>query len=207
MDPVETAVEEAWDAFGDRSSLMGDLPLDAVLSRARAGERRLALPRLLELLVADDRIGDPGGAEELAEIVAEVRTELGAAGTTADDRRIITDIVDVWWSRTLMFDPPLVPEASDVLAALARLDEPLIRWLGPWLGDLDGPAARHLVRLIRSGLRSSSWSDQPDAAGQVSAWTRSEPVVFGLALVGGTHLDDGELSSVLDLLVGTDDAI
>lgn len=202
MHPLEAAIEEVWDAFGDRSSIMGDLAIDAVLSRSRSGDRRQALPRVLELLVTDEWIGDPTVNSVLAELAREVRDELDAPGTTAEDRRLIADVFDVWWSSTLMFDPPVSSEAADVLSILARLDEPLVRWLGPWLADLDGPPARHLARLVRSGLATTGWSDQTDAAGQVLAWTRSEPVVFGLALVGGTHLGEGELSEVLDLLVG-----
>ena len=79
----------------------------------------------------------------------------------------------------------------------------MVRWLGPWLDALDGPAARHLARFVIDGPTDPGWEASEDHAGQVLAWARTEPVLFGLTLVGGVHLDDGMLGEALDVLLGS----
>jgi hypothetical protein len=116
------------------------------------------------------------------------------------DRRLVDDVLDLWWATELQLEPG-EPSVHDVLAALARLHPPMIRWLDPWLRDLDGPGARHLVRMVADQLSSVRWAERPDRRAQVVAWTRSEPVVIGLTLVGGVHLEPGQLGDALDRML------
>ncbi len=195
--PVEEALTHAWDVLGDRQSLLPDLDIDAVVARADAGELEMATPRLLELAV-HGRIG----RESLHGLIGRVQPLLVERGP---GREAVIDVLDAWWAQTIALDPvdddPASMRARTVLGALAHLDEPLVRWFEPWLIDLDGPQARHLADLVTDGLSGSAWDEVPDKRQQVLGWAASEPVVFGLTLVGGMHLADGELSDVLDRLL------
>lgn len=195
--PVELALAHAWEVLGDRESLMPDLDADAVVARADTGELRSAAPRLLELAM-DGR----GGRDGAHGLVRRLRPLLADRGP---ERNAVIEVLDAWWNTTLALDvvepDRLSPAASVVLGVLAQTDEPLVRWLEPWLVDLDGPSARHLAALVLDGLDGEAWDEVPDKREQVFAWTASEPVIFGLTLVGGTHLEDGVLSDVLDRLV------
>jgi hypothetical protein len=77
----------------------------------------------------------------------------------------------------------------------------MVRWLAPWLDDLDGPAARHLATVVITQLPEAEWAAHQDERAQILAWCRSEPVVIGLTVVGGVHLDDGQLSDALDRML------
>lgn len=185
------AIDRLWDAIGDRSSLFPDLPDDAALARAHDGELRPALPRLLELAIS-------GRAERMA--ITEPFDLLGRAEWTAwpaAERQAIEEVADTWWEWTRSSNDPL-PTPGVVLACLCRLGVPLIRWLAPWLDDLDGPAARHLASVVISQLPETEWEGFQDQRQQILAWCRSEPVVIGLTVVGGVHLDDGQLGEALD---------
>lgn len=195
--PVELALNTAWDELGDRESLMPDLDADAVVARADTGELRSSAPRLLELALAGQ-----GGRDGAHGLVRRLRPLLVDRGP---ERDAVIGVLDAWWRTTLALDVVepgrSSPAASLVLGALAQTDEPLVRWLEPWLADLDGPSARHLAALVLDGLVGDAWDLVPDKREQVLAWAASEPVIFGLTLVGGVHLDDGQLSDVLDRLV------
>ncbi len=195
--PVDAALKVAWDELGDRESLMPDLDADAVVARADTGELTAAAPRLLELAVSGQAGRD--GAHGLIRRLRPLLVERGS------ERKVVIDVLDAWWHTTLALDEAEpgrdTPPASAVLGALAQTDEPLVRWLEPWLADLDGPSARHLAALVLDGLRGEAWDAVPDKREQVLAWAASEPVVFGLTLVGGVHLAEGELSDVFDRLL------
>ncbi len=51
------------------------------------------------------------------------------------------------------------------------------------------------------GLAHPVWDGHDDQRRQVAAWTQTEPVVMGLTIVGGIHLDDGVLGRVLEVLL------
>ncbi len=191
---VAGALDDVWSRFGSRDSLFPNLALDAVLVRADQGELRAALPRMLEL--ATSPLADPEGA-------VAVFDRLEAAGWSdwaADERRSIERVLDQWWLTELALEPG-EPALHEVLGALARLDIELVRWLDPWLRDLDGPGARHLASMVDDQLSWSRWQETPDRRRQVLAWTRSEPVVMGLTVVGGVHLEPGQLGDALDRML------
>ena len=183
--------------------LLPDLPGDAVLSRARRGEMTLAIPRLLELAVS--------GRLTVAE-AAGATTLIGEhLAKSADDARLarrVEEVLDAWWLETLMRDPGthvdgFEPEA--VLGIVAGYDAPMVRWFEPWLEQLDGPGAAHLGAIVvagPAGLTPEAWVGCEDQASQLFAWSRSETVVNGIALIGGVHLDDGMLDQVLERLIG-----
>lgn len=188
------ALDRVWSALGDRSSLFPELPDDAVLARATSGEVVEAMPRLLELAIS-------GAAPRMA--ITEPFDLLAASAWAtwpAHQRTSIEDLVDTWWEWTRSgIDPDIAP--GRVLACLCRLGLPTIRWLGPWLDDLDGPAARHLAEVVIGQLPEPEWEAIPDQRSQVLAWCRSEPVVIGLTVVGGTHLEEGQLGAALDQML------
>ena len=78
----------------------------------------------------------------------------------------------------------------------------VLRQPKPLLVGLEGAGALHLADLAIGGLGSSAWDQQPDRRGQVLGWLASEPVILGLTLVGGVHLDDGQLGAALDVMLG-----
>ncbi len=192
--PLDRSISRLWGVFSDRSSLLRDLPADAVLARADAGELRFCLPRLLELLSTDRLDAEPG---------YRVADRLAAADWQSwerQEREALEDFFDTWWLLTRAFDDgPL--SASDVLGILVHLGVPLVRWLGPWLEDFDGAAARHFADMILGGFQGPAWQSAPDERGQVQGWASSEACIFGIALVGGIHLPDEQLSAVLDRLI------
>ncbi len=194
--PLADALDRVWertrtpDGEAGRSTLLPDLPADAVLARIHAAAGTAAavasaLPRLAELLV------DPATSDdhrlEIADLLAPV----------ADGLR---DVLDAWWSQTLALEPA-PPGIEVVLGCLVRLGVPLVRMLEPWIRDLDGPPARHLAALTLGRLRHPVWDGHDDARRQVAAWLQSEPVVMGITIVGGVHLDDGVLGDVLEVLL------
>lgn len=183
-----------WERFGDRQSLMSDLPADAVLARARSGESRESIPRLFGLIVTDQL----GTADRLE--FFRLLDEAAWQEWPRDDRWAILGAFDTWWTFTRSdSEPPL--SAGTVLACLAHVEVPLVRWLGPWLEDLDGPGARHLADVVIDQLSDPEWEDRSDQRTQILQWTRSEPVILGLTLVGGVHLDPGDLGRALDAML------
>jgi hypothetical protein len=96
----------------------------------------------------------------------------------------------------------------DVLVAQTRVRGEVRPLLDRWLAELDGPGAVHLAELLRDGLDPDThrlvhpgWEGIEDLAGRVVAWARSEAVILGLTLLGGTHLDRTLLSDALDRMI------
>lgn len=193
------AVARLWATMADDYGLLPDLDLDALLARADRGELEAATPRLVELVVGH---GLPVG--DAAAIVAR----FGAHPWTPEHRVALGEALDAWWWETLLRPVGEHPEPwrpETVLGVLVGFGAPLVRWLHPWLDQLDGPGAPHLATLVvggPDGLSGPAWAGKEDEARQVLGWTRTEPVVNGLTLVGGVHLDDGVLGAVLDRLIG-----
>lgn len=194
MNALAEAIDHVWDVLGGRSTLFPSLPDDAVMARARSGEAKEALPRLLELAISD-------GLEHLS--ITEPFDLLAASDWTAwpgADRRAIERLLDTWWTWTrTAIDPTIAP--GRVLACLCRVGVPQVRWLGPWLDDLDGPAAQHLAEVITQQLPQLEWEGFEDERAQILGWTRTEPVIIGLTVVGGVHIEEGQLSAALDLML------
>ncbi len=193
------AIEALWAMMADDYGLLPDLAVDAVLARADRGELVLASPRLIELTV---------GHELTVAEAAAVVGRLGPHPWSAAERAAVTEALDAWWLETLKRQPEEQDErypTGVVLGVLVGFGAPMVRWLGPWLEELDGPGASHLAEVILGGpdgLAGPAWADKTDEANQVLAWARTETVINGLALVGGTHLADGVLDRVLDRLIG-----
>lgn len=194
MNALAKAIDHVWDVLGSRDSLFPSLPDDAVMARARSGEPKEAMPRLLELAVVD-------GLEHLS--ITDPFDLLASSGWTAwpdADRRAIEQLLDTWWTWTrTAIDPPVAPGL--VLACLCRVGVPQVRWLGPWLDDLDGPAAQHLAEVVTRQLPQVEWEGFEDERSQILGWSRTEPVIIGLTVVGGVHLEEGKLSAALDLML------
>jgi hypothetical protein len=192
---VRNGLQQAWQILSSDYGLLPDLALDAVLARADRGELATATPRLLELMVG----------EQLSVVSAvDVMVRLGGGSWSDGQRRAIEDVLDAWWLETLMASPgehrqPLTPDT--VLGILVSYGAPMVRWFEPWLAELDGPGAAHLATMVIDGVDGPAWEGKADEASQVLGWARSDTVLNGLVLIGGTHLDDGVLGEVLDRLV------
>jgi hypothetical protein len=193
---VVAAVERLWAIMADDYGLLPDLAADAALARADGGELVAATPRLVELAV-----GERATPADAAAIVQR----LGAHPWLPQQRRGVEDALDGWWVETLEREPGTHRpgyEPGAVLGMLVGYGAPMVRWLDPWLHQLDGPGARHLADLVLAGGPSGpTWTGHEDQALQVMGWARTETVINGLALVGGTHLPDGVLSDALDRLL------
>ncbi len=191
--PLSTALERSRSAFPGPPSdaLLWDLEFDAVWARANHGEFDECVPRLLELVVAD------GCGDTDPWAVFAAFAERGREGWDDTKHRAMTGVADAWWS-TLLRIYPYPPGIDEVLASLSQLDLPLVRWLHPFPELLDGPGAQHFADLVLHGLNSAGWDRVPDTRTQVEGWTRSEPAVMGITLVGGVHLEPGCLGAVLD---------
>ncbi len=191
---IAASLARLWADLAPVDSLLPDLAFDAVLARADHGEFVECLPRLLEVMTL------PGADPETAIAVFDRLESAGWTEWPDRRRRPIEKLLDQWWATELALEPG-EPPVHDVLAALVRLDQPVGRWLQPWLEDLDGPGARHFVALVNDQLSSERWAEFPDRREQVLAWTRSEPAIMGLTLVGGVHLDSGQLGQALDRML------
>ncbi len=190
---LNEAVDRLWETFGDRDSLVTALPADACLARASSGELKAMLPRLCELMV------DPSDAVPSSKAF-DLCTEADWTKWPAPERFALEAFADTWWLHTITGDTS-APSADDVLAILSHLDTPLVRFLGPWIDEFDGPAAHHLAEAILHRFSSPHWAGREDERSQVEGWTRTEAVILGITMVGGVHLDDGVLSRVLDRLL------
>lgn len=191
--PLRAALERVWATMADDYGLVPELELETVLARARtgdAGEVAVCLPRLLDALVEGDL--SPVAAIEVVELLDGIGVVAGV------------DLLDAWWFDVLQRDPGehrpgIAPD--DVLGLLAHTGPPMVRWLHPWLDALDGPPAVHLATAIVDGFPAPTWAGRSDERQQVMAWTRSETVINGLALIGATHIDGETMSRVLDILI------
>ena len=192
---VAEVIDEVWRVFGDRDSLMPLLDADAVMVRAQTGELKIALPRLFEL-TAGDELGDVPRQQTFA-----LLSSSDWQHWDPPERQAVVSFADTWWRATRTDEDPLV-SVDSVLACLAYLGLPMLRWLGPWLEDLDGPGARHLADAVIAQFPDEAWAGLPDERSQVLAWARGEPVILGLTLIGGVHLAEGKLGEALDQLLG-----
>lgn len=177
------------------TGVIDELSQKALWALANAGDLDRCTPRLVELLIT--------GELEVVEPweVTGLFARDGWPTWSVAQRRAVLECGDAWWA-TLIQIHPLPPGVDAVLGSLALFDEPLVRWLQPLLVGLDGAGALHLADLAIGGLDSSAWDQQPDRRGQVLGWLASEPVILGLTLVGGVHLDDGQLGAALDVMLG-----
>ncbi len=192
---LRSAQAGLWDTMAEDYGLFPDLAFDAVMARAERGELVTATPRLVELLV-DQQLS-------VMDSAAVVST-LGDQRWDNGRRAALEEVFDAWWQETLLLEPgehqpPFTPEV--VLGVLVGYGAPMVRWLAPWLVELDGPGAAHLAAVVLGGLDGPAWRGKADQAGQVIGWARTETVINGLALIGCTHLDDQILSDVLDRLI------
>lgn len=180
-------------SFGEPQGLISGLPADATWARARAGELTECIPRLLELWAAADL--DPVPAQEVLLHLAHNWSQFPPAG-----QRSIESLADALWKQALTTHPS-EPSADELLGQLIHLRLPMVRWLEPWLGLLDGPGAPQLADSILRHTETDAWAAAPDARSQLESWARSEPVVMGIAVVGGVHLDEGDFGALMDRLV------
>lgn len=204
-DRLDGALERLWAVMADDYGLLPGLDLDAVLARADRGELEAATPRLVELVV--------GHGLAVADAAAVV-SRFGQHPWSPTGRAAVGEALDAWWLETLKRRPGEHPEPyrpAVVLGILVGYRAPMVRWLQPWFDELDGPGAVHLAAVILGGrdaaegldgLSGPAWAGKEDEARQVLGWARTEPVVNGLTVVGGVHLDAGVLGAVLDRLVG-----
>lgn len=194
------AIDRLWATMADDYGLLPDLALDAVVARADRGELEAATPRLIELTVGHHLpVADAAGVVD----------RLGRHRWDTAGRAVVTEALDAWWLETLKRSPAeqAAPYRTEVvLGVLVGFGAPMVRWLGPWLDELDGPGAAHLARVVLGGpdglVGGPAWDGKADQARQVLGWARTETVINGLTLIGGVHLDDGVLDRVLDRLIG-----
>lgn len=194
--PLARAIDDLRTAFPAPRGLLADLPADAVFAWATTGELVPAVSRLLELL-ARNQLGDRHGYEAFDLLDAG-----GWQGWEAARVAAICRLADAWWL-TALVDHPGDVRAADRLGELCHLGLPMVRWLSVWMDHFDGAGALHLADLVLEGSGHPAWIGYDDLYGQVEAWTRSEPVVMGLTLVGGVHVGRRRLGSVLDRIVVT----
>ncbi len=190
---IENALAAVRRNFGEPQGLMASLDADAVWVRANDGEWLNSVSRLLELWVGRDL--EPVPAHDVLGRLAE-----GWSSLTDDQARSIELLADTLWIEALTTHPS-DPSADMLLGELTYLQLPMVRWLEPWIESLDGPGAQQLADAIIRPSNTRAWAGQRDARGQLEAWAASEPVVMGLAVVGGVHLNEGDFAELLDRLV------
>ena len=175
--------------------------IDAAVERGDDAAVRAAVPRLLRLAIGDalDPIPVWEGLDGL--------TRAGWRRWPLADRAAVEEVLDGWWWASLLGHPSR-PAVPDVLVAQARVRGEVRPLLDRWTAELDGPGAVHLAELLRDGLDPGThrlvhpgWVGSEDLADQVVAWARSEAVILGLTLLGGSHLDRGLLSDALDRMI------
>lgn len=217
---LDQAMASIW-AWFDDYGILQSLAADAVLARARRGELMLGTPRLLQLLI-DDALS-VSDASLVARSLAEGQWEPA-------QRAQIDEVFDAWWYEALNLEvgehrsnqlgQRFIPGVA--LGILAQYSNhlagphsaPMVRWLDAWMAALDGPAAIHLATAIvaipeEQQWAVEAWHGQADARQQFLAWARSEPILNGLTLIGGTHItlhavsdpDAPALGDVLDELL------
>lgn len=187
-----------WATLADDYGLIPEIEFRTVLARARTGDANTVtqcVPRLVSALI--DGKPSPVEAIEIVELVAR-------SPWSVEDRLCLMEVLDAWWFDVLHRRPDEhLPRygPGDVLGLLAHADAPMVRWLHPWLDEIDGLPATHLARLIVDGFPAPTWAGRSDEREQVMAWTRTETVINGLALIGTSHIDDDIMSRVLDILI------
>ncbi len=191
---IGEAIESVWQTFGRADGLITYLAPDAAWVRAQSGELMQCLPRLLELWANNELEGGPAAHD----LLATVRDSWGEL--TSPQARSVEALADVLWEQVLT-SYPSTPTADELLGQLVCLGLPMVRWLDPWLGSLDGPGAKQLADSILRPSNSEAWQLEPDYRQQLEGWAATEPVVIGLTIVGGVHLDDGDLAGLFDRLI------
>ena len=129
-----------------------------------------------------------------------MRSSAARDGLTTGQARSIEALADARWMLALT-TTETDANVEQLLGELVHLDLRMVRWLEPWLNHLDGPGARHLAEVILRPAGTPGWIDRQDEWQQVRSWAASESVVMGLTLVGGVHLNPGDLSQLLDQLI------
>ncbi len=195
--PLIDAIAALRREFPTDRVLVDDLAFDAAMAVA-ASDLDSVLARLLEL-VAEGLVGDrhPHDAFDLLVAADWLQWDMPAV-------QAITAWAGAYWHTALLSEPEDV-DAGAVLGQLTHLRLPMVKWLSVWLDELDGTGAMHLARFLLDGSTDAAWTDREDERRQVRAWAATEPVVNGLMMIGGSHLSDGQLSAVLDLLISGDD--
>jgi hypothetical protein len=191
---VEKALQAVRETFGEPEGLLSDLAADATWVRARSGELMQCVPRLTQLW-ANGELGGPVAAHDVLDEISAAWSQLSST-----QARSIESLADTLWERALMAHPSEL-SADELLGELLYLPLPMVRWFEPWLGSLDGPGALQLSAAILSPIHTDAWAGQADARQQLESWAGTEPVVMGLTIVGGVHLDDGDLGDLLDRLL------
>jgi hypothetical protein len=208
MDDPYTLLDRLEQRWLPRTSLVVALEGDALLAwigaavdRGDDDAVRAAVPRLLRLAMADRLTPVP---------IWHALGTLHDAGWqrwSRADQDLVVGVLDSWWVATLIGHPSR-PDVHEVLVAQTAARGAVRPLLDRWLTELDGPGAIHLAELVRDDvdpvagtLVHPGWGERPGAAREVVAWARSEPVVLGLTLVGGVHLEPGLLSEALDRLL------
>ena len=191
--PLRESIDRLWNVFGGDSDLIPTLAADALMARATTGELKECLPRLLQLASAGE-LGDLQAFE-----IFDMISEWGQ--WPPYERNALLAWADAWWL-TALSDHPNSVSAVEVLGELTHLGVPMNRWLDVWRDSLDGPASLHLADAILQGQETDAWATNQDERGQLVAWAQGEPIVMGITLVGGVHLEPERLGEVLDVLLG-----
>ncbi len=194
--PVQNALAALKAEFQGESVLMATLPADAVLARASAGELDECIPRLLELASLGE-LADRHAFEIFDLLTADHWQEWDMPAVQA-----ISRWADAWW-RTVLVDFPGEQRAGDRLGELAHLNLTMVRWLGAWLEELDGPGAQHLADFIINGSSHPAWAGFEDQHQQAVAWTQSETLINGITMIAGTYFEPGQMAEILERVVIT----
>ncbi len=193
-----------WEAFGTEFGLLPDLALDAVLARYKQGELE-CIPRIVELVCTH--------SVPLAESAAALAM-VDLQPLSSSQRRAVEATLDRWWLWALSVPADDAPadadsgsanSVTDILGILAGFDAPMRRWLHVWLENFDGVGAKLFTEAVlhhaTDTTESQAWRGKHDEWTQFQAWCRAEPTVMGFALVGGTHVDQQDVTAVLEQLV------
>jgi hypothetical protein len=191
--PLTTALARLRSEFSSNLVLVDELAADAALAIAGT-DLEAALARLFELVSIND-LGDRHAYE-----VFDLLSEAGWLEWDMPAVQAISAWADAWWLTSLMTEPDLA-NAGDVLGQLTHLGLPMVKWLSVWLDSLDGTGAEHLANFLIDGSSHAGWDGKSDERRQVLAWARSEAVVNGLTMVGGTHLQPGQMAMILDRII------
>ncbi len=193
MTPLAATIAR-WRARDQDRSLWDELPPDAAAARFSAGDQSPAgLLRLVELIT------EPGRAAEAGPLIDLVIAAEPASDPDFDLAELVGDVAPVWWAQAL-FSHPGPDNIVDVLAATVALTGGIDPQLRVWLADLDGPAACHFADAVTTEFASDLWSDD-DWPTRARTWARTDAAVNGITLIGGVHLEPGQLSAVLDRII------
>jgi len=195
--------DSLWAAFGSEHGLLPELALDAVIARYKQ-EEVACIPRIIEL-VCTSSVSIAESAEALQLVNLEV--------LSSEQRRLVEAALDRWWVLALSVpsdeavdtDNEKVGSVTDILGVLAGFDAPMRRWLHVWLENFDGLGATLFVDAVlqhQDGTTTSeAWRGKQDEWSQFQAWCRAEPTVMGFTLIGGAHVDQNDVTAVLEKII------